>query len=255
VACINRYWGWYSQSGQIDAGAEFLGQELNGLCEQLGKPIVLTEFGADTIAGMHSDPPEMWTEEYQVEFLRAYLDVAAERPFVAGMHVWNFADFKTGQSSRRPAGLNLKGVFTRDRRPKMAAHMLRERWVAQSRTAAHTERAARPAAKARAPEHGLGSLDELLGDVAQKLSGQEGRAPKTIGIDVDGEGLYRLVFDAEGRCTLERGEGQATATLKMSADTAGKLFAGALNPMVAMTTGQVKVEGDVRALMALQSLR
>lgn len=130
VVCINRYWGWYTQSGQIDAGAQFLAQELDGLHAQLGKPIVITEFGADTIAGAHSDPPEMWSEEYQVEFLRAYLDVAAERPFVAGLHVWNFADFKTGQGTRRAGGLNLKGVFTRDRRPKMAAHLLRERWTA-----------------------------------------------------------------------------------------------------------------------------
>jgi beta-glucuronidase len=129
VICINRYWGWYTQGGQIDAGAKTLAQELDSLHEQTGKPIVLTEFGADTLAGMHSDPPEMWTEEYQVEFLRSYLDVAAERPFVAGLHVWNFADFKTGQGSRRAGGLNLKGIFTRDRRPKMAAHLLRERWT------------------------------------------------------------------------------------------------------------------------------
>jgi beta-glucuronidase len=73
----------------------------------------------------------MWTDEYQVEFLRRYLDVAAERPFVAGMHVWNFADFKTGQGTSRAAGLNSKGVFTRDRRPKMAAHFLRPRWAGQ----------------------------------------------------------------------------------------------------------------------------
>ena len=70
----------------------------------------------------------MWTEEYQVDFLRHYLDVAASRPFVAGLHVWNFADFKTGQGIIRMTGLNLKGVFTRDRRPKMAAHFLRSRW-------------------------------------------------------------------------------------------------------------------------------
>ena len=44
------------------------------------------------MAGSHSQPEEMWTEEYQVEFLRRYLDVAASRPFVAGLHVWNFAD-------------------------------------------------------------------------------------------------------------------------------------------------------------------
>ena len=55
----------------------------------------------------------MWTEEYQVEFLRGYLDVAAERPFVAGMHVWNFADFKTGQGTIRTGGMNFKGVIGR----------------------------------------------------------------------------------------------------------------------------------------------
>ena len=55
------------------------------------------------------------------------LDVAASRPFVAGLHVWKFADFKTGQGIIRMAGLIQKGVFTRDRRPKMAAHFLRSR--------------------------------------------------------------------------------------------------------------------------------
>ena len=40
----------------------------------------------------------------------------ALKDYVAGMHIWNFADFKTGQGTRRVGGLNLKGVFTRDRR-------------------------------------------------------------------------------------------------------------------------------------------
>jgi beta-glucuronidase len=129
IVFINRYYGWYVQGGRLDEAAEMLARELDSLHASLGKPIVISEFGADTIAGLHSDPPEMWTEEYQVEFLRRYLDVAAERPFVVGLHVWNFSDFKTGQSSGRAGGMNHKGVFTRDRRPKMAAHFLRERWT------------------------------------------------------------------------------------------------------------------------------
>jgi beta-glucuronidase len=128
VTSINRYYGWYSQGGRLDEAAAALGQELDALHERFGRPILITEFGADTVAGSHSQPGEMWTEEYQVEFLRCYLDVAASRPFVAGLHVWNFADFKTGQGIIRMAGLNQKGVFTRDRRPKMAAHFLRSRW-------------------------------------------------------------------------------------------------------------------------------
>jgi beta-glucuronidase len=71
----------------------------------------------------------MWTEEYQVEFFRTYLDLAAQRPYIAGVHVWAFADFKTSQGSTRAGGTNFKGVFTRDRRPKLAAHFLRSRWA------------------------------------------------------------------------------------------------------------------------------
>jgi beta-glucuronidase len=48
---------------------------------------------------------------------------------MAGMHVWNFADFKTGQGTARAAAMNFKGVFTRDRQPKLAAHFLRSRWA------------------------------------------------------------------------------------------------------------------------------
>jgi beta-glucuronidase len=129
IVGINRYFGWYVLGGRLDQAAEALGRELDDLHARFAKPIVITEFGADTVAGAHSQPDEMWSEEYQVEFLRRYLDVASAKPFVAGLHVWNFADFKTGQGIIRMGGLNLKGVFTRDRRPKMAAHFLRSRWA------------------------------------------------------------------------------------------------------------------------------
>ncbi len=41
-------------------------------------------FGTDTIPGTHNTPSEMWTEEYQVEYLRLYLDIAAQRPIHDG---------------------------------------------------------------------------------------------------------------------------------------------------------------------------
>jgi beta-glucuronidase len=70
----------------------------------------------------------MFSEEYQAEMLAGYIKVLRSKPFVVGEHVWNMCDFQTGQSVRRMGGLNLKGVFTRDRRPKLAAHRLRELW-------------------------------------------------------------------------------------------------------------------------------
>ena len=129
IVCLNRYAGWYSQSGKIAEGAASLSAELDALHEKYRKPIMLTEFGADTLPGFHAQPPEMFAEEFQADFLAAYIKVLRSKPFVIGEHVWNMCDFKTTQGVRRVGGMNLKGVFTRDRRPKLAAHRLRELWT------------------------------------------------------------------------------------------------------------------------------
>lgn len=127
--CMNRYWGWYTLGGQLNIAQEKLEKELDQVWDRFHKPIIMTEFGADTIAGYHGKPAVMWTEEYQADLIRLHLEVAAEREFVAGMQVWNFADFAAVQSVMRVGGLNHKGVFTRIRTPKMAAHVLREFWA------------------------------------------------------------------------------------------------------------------------------
>lgn len=128
VTAINRYYGWYTEGAQLEAASALLARELDALHATLAKPMILTEFGADALPGWHSEPPEMWTEDYQAEMIRRYLEIAAERPFMAGTLVWCFADFKTSQSIIRAESMNRKGVFTRDRRPKRAAHLLRSRW-------------------------------------------------------------------------------------------------------------------------------
>jgi beta-galactosidase/beta-glucuronidase len=128
VACLNLYFGWYSLGGRLDEAAVALGKELDSVHDQMHKPIIITECGAEAIAGTHATPAQMWTEEYQVEYLRRYLEVVGQRPFMAGIHVWNFANFKTSQSIVRAQDMNQKGVLTRDRQPKMGAHFLRSKW-------------------------------------------------------------------------------------------------------------------------------
>lgn len=129
VICMNRYWGWYTLGGQLDIARQKLEQEFDQVWDRFHKPIIMTEFGADTIPGFHGKPDVMWTEDYQADYIRFHLEVAAEREFVAGMHVWNFADFAAVQSIMRVGGINHKGIFTRIRTPKMAAHVLREFWA------------------------------------------------------------------------------------------------------------------------------
>jgi beta-glucuronidase len=127
VVMINRYYGWYVEPGDLDAAERGLEAELRAWATTHGKPIIVTEYGADTMSGLHSTEGSLWSEEYQVALLETYHRVFDRIDAVVGEHVWNFADFATGPSFMRVDG-NKKGVFTRDRRPKMAAHDLRRRW-------------------------------------------------------------------------------------------------------------------------------
>ena len=89
--------------------------DLRNWRETHGKPILVTEYGADTVAGLHTLPSVSFSEEFQDDFMREYFrafdDARAEGWFIGEM-VWNFADFMTKQEARRVAG-NKKGVFTR----------------------------------------------------------------------------------------------------------------------------------------------
>jgi beta-glucuronidase len=126
LICVNRYFGWYADTGDLAAAERDLEDELRAWARH-GKPIVVTEFGADALAGLHALPATLWSEDYQVALIAASLRVFRRVPEVIGEHVWNFADFATAQAVHRPGG-NHKGVFTRDRQPKAAAWLLRELW-------------------------------------------------------------------------------------------------------------------------------
>lgn len=132
VICMNRYWGWYVLGGQLGEARAALERELDRVWATFKRPVIMTEFGADTMAGMHGHPNVMWTEEYQADYMRMHLEVAAARDYIAGMQVWNFADFAAVQSIMRVGGLNMKGIFTRTRQPKLAAQVLREFWVTRA---------------------------------------------------------------------------------------------------------------------------
>ena len=128
VICINRYYGWYSQAGDMPSALKYLAGDMDKLHSTYNRPVVMTEFGADAVPGQHSEYREMFTEEFQRDFIASYLDVANTKDFVAGMLIWNFADFHTAQAMHRVLARNFKGVFTIDRKPKMAAYLLHERW-------------------------------------------------------------------------------------------------------------------------------
>jgi beta-glucuronidase len=126
VISLNYYRGWYTEWGDISRGVKAMLRELENIHKKFPeKPIIITEFGADAILGLHSDPPQMWSEEYQAEFIRSYVEVLMKISYVIGLHIWNFADFRAPQNPGRTI-LNRKGVYSRDRQPKLAVVILSE---------------------------------------------------------------------------------------------------------------------------------
>jgi beta-glucuronidase len=128
VFSLNRYYGWYMQTGDLASAEVELEKELRGWESKYGRPMIMTEYGADTVAGLHSLRDQPWSEEYQVKFNDMYHRVHDRTPGMVGEQVWNFADFATAAGIWRVEG-NKKGIFTRDRKPKSIAHVLRKRWV------------------------------------------------------------------------------------------------------------------------------
>lgn len=127
VLMINRYYGWYIEPGDLAIAEDELERELRSWATE-GKPMIMTEYGADTYPGLHSVVPTPWTEEFQTEFYAMYHRVFDRIDAIVGEQVWVFSDFTTTAGTMRVGG-NRKGVFTRDRLPKAAAHTLRARWT------------------------------------------------------------------------------------------------------------------------------
>lgn len=162
VIMINRYYGWYDYTGVAEAIERPLVASLRGWARKHpDKRLLISEFGADTLSGLHSLQDELFSEEFQTSLVREYErifdklfkadsrnpdscpctdnttavvdgDCGEQLPlknFIGSM-VWNFADFTTDVSLLRPGG-NRKGIFSQDRRPKMAAHELKKIYLAR----------------------------------------------------------------------------------------------------------------------------
>ncbi|MFK8243149.1 MULTISPECIES: beta-glucuronidase [unclassified Facklamia] len=128
IICLNRYYGWYIDHGELDLSILKLEDEIkkwHSLYPE--KPIMITEFGVDTVPGIHSIYSAPYSEEFQIEFYKRTFEILDKLDYVIGEHLWNFADFSTASNIRRIDG-NLKGIFSRDRRPKSIVEFIKNRW-------------------------------------------------------------------------------------------------------------------------------
>ncbi|KAL1140871.1 hypothetical protein AAG570_000799, partial [Ranatra chinensis] len=131
VVCLNRYSGWYQDGGKPELVRYQTNAEVRAWSSKYNAPVIVTEYGAGALSGLHNLPSTMWTEDYQRELLSEHFkafDDLKNQSNIAGEMIWNFADFNTPQEYIRPGGCD-KGLFTRSRQPKSAAHLVRARYL------------------------------------------------------------------------------------------------------------------------------
>src|SRR4051812_5255284 len=57
VLLLNRYYGWYTDTGDLAAAERHLAAELEAWAARFGAPIIVSEYGADSVAGLHGVVP------------------------------------------------------------------------------------------------------------------------------------------------------------------------------------------------------
>ena len=100
------------------------------------KPFLISETGAGGIAANHSTnatQPSRWSEEYQAEVDELDVGTAMGCENVSGIALWQLMDIKVDEplnSTRRPGGINNKGVLDQWRSPKLAAARVAKAYAA-----------------------------------------------------------------------------------------------------------------------------
>ncbi len=86
------------------------------------KPVMISEYGVDTLAGFYSVTGERGSEEFQIKWLELCHQVFKDNVSIVGEFL-TFADINPVLGVRRDSR---KGIFTRDRHPKSAVFTLTE---------------------------------------------------------------------------------------------------------------------------------
>ena len=134
IICINIYHGWYNYyggTGTLKDWDKFVVDLKNRLAQSnwLGKPVIMSEFGAAALAGFHSHFDTVrWSEEYQRDLIEYCLELFHKTDYMRGTYVWQFANIRTSPSMdiNRVRYFNNKGIVDEYRNPKASYFKIKE---------------------------------------------------------------------------------------------------------------------------------
>ena len=114
VIGINEYFGWYEP--------DFGGLKRLLAASAPDKPVIISETGADALAGYHGRADEFFTEECQADIYEQQIAHLDNAPYVCGITPWLLYDFR---SERRQTvfnqGFNRKGLIAQDKKTRKKA--------------------------------------------------------------------------------------------------------------------------------------
>lgn len=119
LVSFNEYAGWYFGG----TPKEITKYDFN---IKYNKPVVITEFGGDALAGFHADEDTRWSEEYQEALYRNQITLLGKIDALRGMTPWILTDFR---SPRRQHPIyqnfwNRKGLISETGKKKKAFYIL-----------------------------------------------------------------------------------------------------------------------------------
>ena len=122
VLGYNEYLGWYVGTPEQIPDHTFT--------DPLGKPVIMSEFGAGAKADLHEAPTYRFSEEYQAEVMRQQFALFAKMPFLRGLAPWCLMDFRS--PTRQLPGVqdeyNRKGLISSTGAKKEAFNVIRDEY-------------------------------------------------------------------------------------------------------------------------------
>lgn len=133
---LNEYFGWYDKLGKNyenwkgeKPDLTILRERLSEFFKRYKKPVVLTEFGADSLPNYRSSDLVLGSEDYQATFLEETFKVLKEFPQIIGYFPFSFNDYPDPSKSLVrfwSEEINHKGVVSFNRDKKYSFEVLRK---------------------------------------------------------------------------------------------------------------------------------
>jgi len=120
VLGVNTYNGWYSNDALEDLPAIAWRSDY-------GKPMIISEFGADAKVGFHdTELRRKFSEEFQRDYYRHTLSMTDRISFLRGLSPWILKDFRSPRRQHPiyQEGWNRKGVISETGERKLAFDIL-----------------------------------------------------------------------------------------------------------------------------------